>query len=289
MEQERIFRLNRDKLVAIVMSIFQWEMPDTMNPKIFEQDLLIRGSAAGYWEEKFGCFINTMITGTGGLDIYGMPRAYNCLGVGYTREMPSNKIAWCLNSISSWGGEQVRGANAPFIPIRAINYYAELLTSIDIAIENNINANKNSTMIVLDDNSNVKTANKAFEQATAGKPVIICAKSNINGMDIKSFDIGHPIECDKLQTARKNVVNDFLSTFGINNLSYEKKAQMISDETRSNEDCLSLTLQNFYIPRLEFIDRFYKLYGITIRCKPAFLNSNILYNDLMEDSNNVNT
>lgn len=272
-----IYSVNREKLVSIVCSLFEWDLPDTCNSKIFERDLMTSpGIAAIYWEKKFGCFINAACTGTGGLDLYGMPRAYQCIGVGYTARKNADGIAWCVNNIAQLGGGgrlQVPG----IVPLRVIEYYANALTDIDIAIQNNINAQKKPGLILVDDPKIAKTAKEAIRQAEAGEWAIVGSKAAFNGIEAKSFSFGGEFQVEQLQAARRNIFNEFLGNFGIRALEHEKGERMIVDEATSNEDGLSIVIESMLAPRRECCERFFKLYGEKIDVRPRFKNAERIY------------
>lgn len=60
---------------------------------------------------------------------------------------------------------------------------------------------------------------------------------------------------------------------------------MITAEAESNLDSLAITLRSMLDARLEGCERFYKLYGEIIDCKPRFLKKEEIYQYVENNTN----
>lgn len=264
----------------IVFGLFTWKLPDGCNAKKLEYDLLTTGQAAIFWDEKYKSFINTQITGQSTLDIYGLPLVYNCIGVGYNRTMRRDKIAYIFNTVNLYGENRVTVQGSP---LSVIDYYANKLTDIDIAIQNNINSNKRPYIIGVGDVKQVKAIREAMRQSADGEPLIIVDGDKFSGVNTTVLKTDTPLQIEALQAARRNTIHECLSRFGINSLEYDKGERMITAEAESNLDSLAITLRAMLDARKEGCDRFYKLYGEVIECEPRFLKKKELY-DYVENA-----
>lgn len=277
-----IFRNNRNMIFDIVFGLFEWRLPEGCNPKKLEYDLLTTGQAAIFWEEKFNSFINTQMTGQSSLDIYGFPFVYNCVGVGYNRTMHRDKIAYMFNTVNIYDEKRIDTKDSP---LSVINFYADKLTEIDIAIQNNINSNKRPYIIGVGDPKQVKAVREALRQSCNGEPLVIVDGDKFTGVNTSVMKIDVPLQIEALQAARRNTIHECLSRFGINSLEYDKGERMITAEAESNLDSLAITLRSMLDARLEGCERFYKIYGEIIDCKPRFIHKEEIYNYVENNTN----
>lgn len=277
-----IFRNNRNMIFDIVFGLFKWKLPEGCNAKKLEYDLLTTGQAAIFWEEKFKSFINTQITGQSSLDIYGFPFVYNCVGVGYNRTMHRDKIAYMFNTVNIYDEKRIDTKDSP---LSVINFYADKLTEIDIAIQNNINSNKRPYIIGVGDPKQVKAVREALRQSCNGEPLVIVDGDKFTGVNTSVMKIDVPLQIEALQAARRNTIHECLSRFGINSLEYDKGERMITAEAESNLDSLAITLRSMLDARVEGCERFYKLYGEIIDCKPRFIHKEEIYNYVENNTN----
>lgn len=277
-----IFRNNRNMIFDIVFGLFEWKLPEGCNAKTHEYNLMTTGQAAIFWEEKYNSFINTQIAGQSSLDIYGFPFVYNCIGVGYNRTMHRDKIAYMFNTINIYDEKRI---NTKDSPLSVINFYADKLTEIDIAIQNNINSNKRPYIIGVGDPKQVKAVREALRQSCNGEPLVIVDGDKFTGVNTSVMKIDVPLQIEALQAARRNTIHECLSRFGINSLEYDKGERMITAEAESNLDSLAITLRSMLDARLEGCERFYKIYGEIIDCKPRFIHKEEIYNYVENNSN----
>ena len=277
-----IYRNNRNMIFDIVFGLFEWKLPEGCNAKTHEYNLMTTGQGAIFWEEKFNSFINTQITGQSSLDIYGFPFVYNCIGVGYNRTMHRDKIAYMFNTVNIYGENRIICQNSP---LSVIDYYANKLTDIDIAIQNNINSNKRPYIIGVGDPKQVKAVREALRQSCDGEPLVIVDGDKFTGVNTSVMKIDSPLQVEALQAARRNTIHECLSRFGINSLQDDKRERMITAEAESNLDSLAITLRSMLDARLEGCERFYKLYGEIIDCKPRFMHKEEIYNYVENNTN----
>ena len=79
---------------------------------------------------------------------------------------------------------------------------------------------------------------EAYGNATSGKPLVVVNKEVMNGKQITTLlpNVGNNYIVDKLLTARRGIINSFLTEIGIRNANYEKKERLNSAEVEENND-----------------------------------------------------
>lgn len=266
-----LVRMHTNFLRSVVLTLFEWELPPTCDPRILERDLLVKGSAALFWDNTFECFVNTSITAQGNLDMYGMPRAYNCIGVGYQRTMPRDAIAIVYNALGGlYGGE----ANIVYFDLDSIiRQYANLLADCDIGIRNEVECTKHPAVIAINDSKQEKSVREAWRQASDGEVVVITDSALLGNMQAQLFPLPRESFLADKQQAKQAIFQEFLYRIGVNSLAYEKSERLITAEADVSEQSVSLPLQNLLIPRIEACKKFYSLYGVKISVKPRTINA----------------
>lgn len=274
-KRDAYMRSNRNFLRSIVLSLFEWTLPETCNARILERDLLITGAAAIFWDDTLEMFVNTQITQRGNPDMYGIPKTYECRGLGYRRTMPSNRIATVYNSI---GGLYGAKDNIVFFDLNAlIEQYAGLLSDCDVGISNEISNSKHPAVLGVKDSKSQKSAKEAWRQASDGEPIVIVDEQFFGNVSTQVFPLPRDTHIADKQQAKQSIFQEFLYKIGVNSIAYEKSERLITAEADVSEQSVSLPLQNLLVPRLEACEKFYRLYGEKISVKPRTLNTKYLF------------
>ena len=105
---------------------------------------------------------------------------------------------------------------------------------------------------------------KAYQKATEGEPFVPISKELLpeDGQLLSTFSNSFPANMlDKLLTARRTIVNNFLTEVGINNANIDKKERLNSMEVNSNSEETSANVMIVLDNMKKGFDEFNKLSG----------------------------
>lgn len=292
------YYVNRARLMAIYTNLIEWIYPTGDDakadrwrlfvPQVFERYLMTTNAAATYWEERFESYISTKITSAGNLDINGYPLVYECIGVNYTRRMRRDDIAYCYNTTA---GSASGVDNVYYFDIlKIIRHYARLMANIDVGIYNETENTKHPAVISIGDSKMLKSVKEAWRQASDGEPVIFADKELISGMSTQLFPLPTETHFADKHAAKRVIVNEFLSTIGVNSLDFEKSERMITAEADAGREATTLCAVNLIAPREQFCERFARLYpdeNLNFRFRTA-KEINSYVNDTLDSDTPVN-
>ena len=119
-----------------------------------------------------------------------------------------------------------------------VTKYAEMLAQIDRSINVNLMNCNVTALFEADSKKQADEVKEAYGDATTGKPLVVVNKDVMGGKQITTLlpNIGNNYIVDKLLTARRCIINAFLTEIGIRNANYEKKERLNSAEVDENND-----------------------------------------------------
>lgn len=252
-----------NRLRKVALSIFEWtNLPSSMNGDFLEKCLYYFGSATILYDEKLG-FINTNCSSNGEINIYGYPTSFNCYSYGYQQSrvlytglknedniMDTKQCILVMNTIERQPTTE------------SLDLFAYRLYEIDRTCDINVIAQK-MPILLLCDHSQRQTILNLYNEWNGNQPFIFGTKKLLETNDIKCLKTDAPFVADKLIELKKEIINEFLTFLGINNLQMIKKERMITDEANSNNEFINLNLQSFLAPRKEACRQFNELFGFT--------------------------
>lgn len=187
-----------------------------------------------------------------GIDIYGLPQEYTLIGFnGYNVSRKPEDVV-------------ILRANDLRYPI--VLYFeqqVEKIVDYDMAIEQNLDAIKTMTIAEVNDEASLLSLTNEYQARRIGATVVYKNKNSMQGAEIKVSSTGAEYLVDKLLEARKEVLNETLSTIGINVANVDKKERVQGAEIRASQGYALDSLQTL-------IDTFNydaKLGGLDIRLK----------------------
>ena len=158
-----------------------------------------------------------------GIDIYGLPTYYNLIGMnGYTKMCKPDEVV-------------ILRANDDMIPIQLyLEQQSGKLTDIDMAIEQNLEAIKTMSLVEVPDKATMLSFSNLESARQIGASVVFVNKSaNING-NVKVASTGAEYLIDKLQEARREILNETFQTLGIGTMNTYKKERVQSAEVEAS-------------------------------------------------------
>ena len=258
--------LNRFRRIAL--SMFEWvNLPKTMNARALEQNLYYMGQATLLKDEKYG-FINTKCTGSGYVNIYGLPSKFNCYSYNYKtmrelyvgpnplinddqKELEQEKE--CILVMNNWDRVPTAGS---------MELFAYRLYLAQRSCDVNVSAQRFPVMVVGDEKQRLMLEN-LYSQYNGNQPFIFGNKNQLNNEMLKVINTEAPYVVDKLTEYKKEIFNEALTFLGINNVSVKKKERLTENESNENTELVNLNLQAMLAPRLEACRQFNELFGLT--------------------------
>lgn len=269
------------KLLDMLISRFKWELPDSCDSRFLEFILLINGYAAfaNIKKEipKIGTvdgIMNLQVSTNEMFSPYGYPTRvglqdyvgnyYGQYNIYSPQVNIENSAVLCLES------------NYNIAPISRIIWYANRLTDIETSINAAI-LNLRSSTIIQCTKEQVKSIERAFQQAYDGKPVIISSDDNtINSPDPKILFSSQTSDIlTTLYEAKQKTMSEFCAEFGINSNEIVNKLSGVSDfELEQNEEYISLMLNSELESRKRCCEELKEYFGIDASVELSFKNKN---------------
>lgn len=210
------------RLQELAINMFEWiNLPDTVSERFIELTLCEYGYALYFNDEIMGNLALTCNYG-GPLDVYRIPvnrRAYSA-GNGYQKECTNKDSVLIFNNY----------LHTP--TINTILLYSRRLYEIERAIDVNVKGQK-TPIVILCDESQKFTLKNVYAKYDGNEPVIYGTK-NLDLQNIQVLNTAAPYVSDKLNILKRQIWNEALTFFGIENANSEKKERLISDEVESN-------------------------------------------------------
>jgi len=242
-----------DRLRLIALSLFEWEgLPDSCNPRHLEQTLYMYGRVLFIEDSDLG-FLNTKVTPSGSLNIYDEPISYTAYGVGYNKSYDKDDCVLIRNNYLDRPTDY------------SVMLFASRLTEAERTIDVNIKAQKTPILIRCDEKDRL-TMKNLYSQFSGNEPFIMGSKSlNLEALKVLKTDA--PYIADKVQVYKREVWNEALTFFGINNANSDKRERLITDEVNANNEVIDINAQAMLLTRLEACKAINKKYGLNVTVK----------------------
>lgn len=119
-----------------------------------------------------------------------------------------------------------------------VTRYAEKLANIDKAIDIAIMNTNVAYVFSADNKKQADTIKEAYAQATTGQPFVTLNKDTLGNDTVTPFFPGvkNNYVVDLLLSAKRTIINEFLTKVGIRNANYDKKERLNSQEVSENDD-----------------------------------------------------
>lgn len=257
-----------NRFTKIALSMFEWvNLPKSMNARFLEMCLFYFGNAALLKDKRYG-FINTKCTGSGEINIYGLPTKLNCFSYDFNsirtlytglnpmftdKQREAREDYECILVQNNWEGTPT---------IATLELFAYRLYEAQRTCDTNIIAQKTPVLLVADETQRLFLEN-LYNQYNGNQPFIFGDKEQLGEQTLKCINTQAPFVADKITEYKKEIWNEALEYLGVNSLQTEKKERLISDEANSNNELINLNLQSFLIPRQEACKKFNEKFGLT--------------------------
>lgn len=210
-----------DRLRNLAINMFEWKnLPDTIDARFLELTLVERGFAVYFDEPDVGNLALTCMI-SGPLDVYRIPiwrRAY--ANNGFQRDLNNQNSVLIYN-------------NYLHMPsMLTVALYARRLYEIERTIDVNVKAQKTPVLILSDETQRL-TMENIYKKYDGNSPVIFGSKDlDIIGVQVMKTDA--PFVAAELNVLKRQVWNEALTFFGIENSNTEKRERLVTNEITSN-------------------------------------------------------
>lgn len=242
-----------DRLKLIALSLFEWEnLPESCNARFLELTLFTYGRAVFIYDDTLG-FLNMRGTPSGTFNNYDEPIAYNVYSTIYNKMFDKAECILIRNNYLERPTDS------------SVVLFASRLTEAERTIDTNIKAQKTPLLIRCDDKDRLSLKN-IYSQYDGHEPVILGGKT-INLDSLKVLKTDAPFIADKVQIYKKDIWNEALTFFGINNANSDKRERLITDEVNANNEVISINAQSMLLARLEACKQINDKYNLKVNVK----------------------
>lgn len=239
------------RLEELAINMFKWTgLPDSVDERFLELTLAEYGYALYFNDEIMGNLALTCMIG-GTLDVYRIPtwrRAYAANG--YQKQCSNKDSVIIYNNY----------LRQP--TMMTVTLYARRLAEIERTIETNVRAQKTPKIIITEENQLLTWKNlqkKIDDNETA---IFINRGTDINSYNV--LDTSAPFVCDKLNLLKRQIWNEALTFFGINNVSSDKKERLVSDEVETNLGAVEAQRNVMLNARRQAAEKINRMFGTNI-------------------------
>ena len=213
------------RLVEIAIAGFEWKnLPPEIDPRFLEMILCFDGKALFYFDDDLGEYVALQFFNSSTLDIYREP----CKRTAFSPAVNfRHKALDESESVIIWNN----GLHLPeILPLRL---YARRIAECERTIDVNVKGQK-TPKIIRSTNEERLTIENLFKKYDGNIPFIFGSKNLADMQDITVLDTTVPFVADKIQILKRQIFNEALTYFGIENANSEKKERLVSDEVASN-------------------------------------------------------
>ena len=203
-----------------------------------------------------------------GVDIYGLPTQYTLIGMnGFNKLCTPDEVV-------------ILRANDLRVPLQIyLEQQASKLADIDMAIEQNLNAIRTMSLVEVPDKATMLSFSNLESAREIGASVVFVNKSaNIQG-NIKVSQTGAEYLIDRLQEARREILNETFQTLGIGTMNTYKKERVQSAEVEAS-NFYTIDSINTLIDTFNYDADFG---GIDIHLVPNTIVTSVIDMDMEED------
>lgn len=187
------------------------------------------------YDKKLGLYLRFVEKG---IDVYGLPLEYQLFGAnGFTvLRKPEDVVILRANDLK--------------FPL-AIYFEEQInkLIDLDMSIEQNLDAIKTMTIAEVPDESCLLSIANEVNARRVGSTIVFKNKNSMEGCELKVSQTGAQYLVDKLLSARREILNETLSTIGISVANVDKKERVQSMEVMASQgyaiDCINTLIDTF--------------------------------------------
>ena len=147
--------------------------------------------------------------------------------------------------------------------ISNVNYFAKRISNIDKTIDINLEHLKTPTLVSCPEGQ-VETIKQFYKKKTNGEPLIITDEDFMSSNSIKVFDLKASNHIPQLTETKRDIINEALTFFGINNVPINKKERLITSESDQNNEQIYLNSNIMLRPRELAVEEINSKFGLDL-------------------------
>lgn len=257
-----------NKFATLLQSLFEWNLPPSMNAEFLEWCLFWQGKACCIKDDINNELLNLQYTDESPPNIYNLPTKINAFSNYFHKTVSKDNFVICRNDIN-------------YTPSFLIaKYFSDKIADIETTVNMNIYAQRVSSVFSGSKEQQLSMVN-AFNKFNAGTPFIFVDDDFMENIKLTNIRSETPYICDKLYELKRNYFNEFFEFIGVNT-AIEKQERLLVDEVNSNNQFINLNFNTMLKQREKFCEEVNKKWGVEISVKPA-INSKILKIDKGEN------
>lgn len=237
-----------DRLKLMALAIFKWEGLEKIgcNARFLEHVLFDDGKACIVRDPSLG-FLSLRVNPYDQFNVYDEPVGIYAYSKAYHQKYSMDDVIYIRN-------------NSIEMPTQHLaKIFAQRL--YDIEMVKRVNLNSLKTPVVIQGTVKQKQTLIQMFQKWEGNEPFIFGDSSFNLEDVmKVLDLKPTYYLDKLTLEKHEVLNEYLTSIGINNANTDKKERLIVSEVESNNEMINVYMNMFYLPRKKACDDFNEKY-----------------------------
>lgn len=242
------------RITEIAVNGFRWKnLPEKVDERYLEMILAFNGRAVFFRDDVIG-YAALEMSSDGEYDIY---------------DIPQKRVAYGLNG---YFNTELNADNSVIIynnytrtpEILTIRLYAQRLSEIDKAIDINIRTQKTTKILKCAEEERL-TYQNLLNKYDGGTPFILGSKNLATLGDIETLDLTTPYIADKLQVQKRQVFNEVLTYFGIENANTEKRERLVTDEITSNMGGVAISRNSRMNARKKACKEINRIFGLNLK------------------------
>lgn len=242
-----------DRLTEIATSMFTWTgLPEEIDERYLEMTLFQNGQAVFFKDEVVDEYLALSVNNQGNFDFYGNPiyrRAYSRYN-SYQHELD------LYDSVIIWNNYLRKNS------VLGVELFARKLWNMDRTIDINVAVQKTPFLIQCSEKARLTMLNMYKE--VFGNQDLIYGDKNFNPDDLKVFKTDAPFIAKDLQELKTQVWNEALTWLGINNVTYQKRERMITDEVQRSQGGVNASRQGRLKARKQACKKINKIFGLDV-------------------------
>ena len=233
------------QLKRLIVSMFKWRnLPDGISERFIEECLYYDGYVIFFKATK-GALKGSYVVSKASpysKNIYNEPTHYKA----YSSNMMINEIVEADKCVLIRNDYLLEGST------RKVNHYAKRISELDKTFDINMQHIKHPYIISGTENQ-IASIKAFYAKFNNGEPYIITDKKFSDHNDIKVMPTTAENHLQLIQLLRRDIFNEALTSFGINNVNVNKKERLITAEAEQNNEEIEMNRNALFLPRLEAV------------------------------------
>lgn len=261
-----------DRLQSIAMSRFKWEgLPETCDEEMIEWSLFYRGRVSFFKDHGLDGIVSLPYIPSQTYTIYGYPseiQPFSRWGNVNYDVVKKKDFVLCFDTRGRWA------------TFSLVDYYAMRLSDLQRAIDTNLAQQKTIGGAIVGSEAQKNSVITAIQRTGENMPFVILDKDmwdrggglGDKPITLQSIKFDVPFIADKLQIQKNMLLNEFLTSIGIENTNADKRERLVADETNANIGAIESARLVGLLPRQKACDDLRKKFNISVSVE---VNSNI--------------